>query len=60
MDRRLWIRKKCFCGGKAFLQGVFAFLGCLVMVNRGEVVVNCVVIRGARKTLFGLRKFSSL
>jgi hypothetical protein len=27
--------------------GVFAFYGVLVMVNRGEVVVNCVVNRGA-------------
>jgi len=25
-----------------FLQGVFVFLVCFVMVNRGEVVVNCV------------------
>jgi hypothetical protein len=29
------------------------------MVNRGEVVVNCVVNRGGWKTLFSGRKFSS-
>jgi hypothetical protein len=35
-----------FCGGERFLQGDFAFLGVFVMVNRGEVVVNCVVNLG--------------
>jgi hypothetical protein len=46
------VEKKMFCGGESFLQGVFAFYGVLVMVNRGEVVVNCVVNRGAWTTLF--------
>jgi hypothetical protein len=41
-----------FCGEEAFLQGVFAFSWCLVVVNRGDVVVNCVVNRGALWTLF--------
>jgi hypothetical protein len=41
-----------FCGGGWFLQGGFAFLWCFVMVNRGEVVVNCVVNRGVWRTLF--------
>jgi hypothetical protein len=36
-----------FCGGDVFLQGFLRFCGVLVMVNRGEVVVNCVVNRGA-------------
>jgi hypothetical protein len=44
--------KKCFCGGEPFFQGVLAFSWCLVMVNRGDVVVNCVVNRGAWRTLF--------
>jgi hypothetical protein len=52
-------RKKCFRGEWSFLQGVFAFYGVLVMVNRGEVVVNCVVNRGAWTTLFRGLKFSS-
>jgi len=34
--------KKYFDGGVAFLQGVFEFLVCLLMVDRGEVVVECV------------------
>jgi hypothetical protein len=29
-----------WCGGGAFLQGVFEFLWCFWMVNRGEVVVG--------------------
>jgi hypothetical protein len=34
-----------FWGGEGwFLQGVFEFFGVFVVVNRGEVVVNCVVI----------------
>jgi hypothetical protein len=55
----LWIRKKCLCGEKPFLQGVLAFLWYFVMVIRGEVVVNYVVNRSAWTTLFGARKFSS-
>ena len=39
----LWIGKKGFCGGEPLLQGVLAFLGGFVVVNGGEVVVNCVV-----------------
>jgi hypothetical protein len=31
------------CGGMAFLLGIFEFLVCFVMVNRGEFVVECVV-----------------
>ena len=38
-----FVRRKIFCGGVAFLLRVFAFLVCLVMVNRGEFVVDCVV-----------------
>src|ERR1700733_268037 len=34
--------KKMFCGGSAFLLGVLSFLACFVVVNRGEVVVDCV------------------
>jgi hypothetical protein len=34
-------------------------LWCLAMVNRGDVVVNCVVDRGAWTTLFARLKFSS-
>jgi hypothetical protein len=41
------VEKKMFCGGESFLQGVLRFYGVFVMVNRGEVVVNCVVDRGA-------------
>jgi hypothetical protein len=29
-------------GGAAFLLGIFEFLVCFVMVNRGEFVVDCV------------------
>jgi hypothetical protein len=52
-------RKKCFCGGWSFLQGVFAFYGVLVMINRGEVVVDWVVNRGAWTAFFRGLKFSS-
>jgi hypothetical protein len=39
-----WVLRsgKMFCGGAAFLLGVFEFLVCFVVVNRGEVVVDCV------------------
>jgi hypothetical protein len=50
--------KNSFRGGEPLLQGVLASLGCLVVVNGGEVVVNCVVNRGAWKTLFGTQIFS--
>ena len=30
-------------GGEAFLLGVLRFCGVLVVVNRGEFVVDCVV-----------------
>jgi hypothetical protein len=30
-------------GGRGFLLGILAILVCIVVVNRGEVVVNCVV-----------------
>jgi hypothetical protein len=36
-----------FCGGDVVFAGDFAFLWCFLMVNRDEVVVNCVVNRGA-------------
>jgi hypothetical protein len=36
-------RRKMGCGGVAFLLGIFEFLVCFVMVNRGEFVVDCVV-----------------
>jgi hypothetical protein len=36
-------RRKMGCGGVAFLLGIFEFLVCFVMVNRGEHVVECVV-----------------
>jgi hypothetical protein len=32
-----------FCVGSAFLLGIFEILVCFVVVNRGEVVVDCVV-----------------
>jgi hypothetical protein len=51
--------EKCFLWWRAFFAGVLAFLGGLVMVNRGEAVVNWVVNRGAWKTLFGRQIFSS-
>jgi hypothetical protein len=35
--------EKMVCGGMAFLLGVFEFLVCFVMVNRGEHVAECVV-----------------
>jgi hypothetical protein len=31
-----------WCGGVAVLQGFLRILWCSVVVNRGEVVVNCV------------------
>jgi hypothetical protein len=34
---------KIVCGGMAFLLGIFEFLVCFVVVNRGEVVVECAV-----------------
>jgi hypothetical protein len=33
---------KISCGGMVFLLGIFEFLACFVVVNRGEVVVECV------------------
>jgi hypothetical protein len=36
-----------------FLLGVFAFLVCFVMVNRGESVVSCVANVVNYRTLFG-------
>jgi hypothetical protein len=35
-------REKYPCGGMVLLLGFLAFLWCLRMVNRGEVVVECV------------------
>jgi hypothetical protein len=35
--------EKMFCGGSAFLLGFFEILVCFVVVNRGDVVVDCVV-----------------
>ena len=40
------------CGGRAFFQGVFAKKGVLVWCFCGEVVVNCVVNRGALMAVF--------
>jgi hypothetical protein len=37
------VQKKMLCGGAAVLLGIFEFLVCFVMVNRGEFVVDCVV-----------------
>jgi hypothetical protein len=34
--------EKISCGGMAVLLGIFEFLACFVVVNRGEVVVECV------------------
>jgi hypothetical protein len=39
-----------------FLQGVLRILGCFVVVNRGEFVVNCVVDRGVLRDVFRGRK----
>jgi len=36
-----------FCDGGAFFQGVFAKMGVLLWCFCGEVVVDCVVNRGA-------------
>jgi hypothetical protein len=41
-----------WCGGVAFLQGVFEKQGVFCMVFCGEFVVNCVVTRGALMSLF--------
>jgi hypothetical protein len=41
-----------FLWWRVVFAGVFKFLRRFVMVNRGEVVVNCMVNRGARTTLF--------
>jgi hypothetical protein len=38
------------------LQGVLRILGCFVVVNRGEFVVECVVKRGELTTTFRGRK----
>ena len=57
MDRVVWIGKKVFVVESLFYRGVLAFLGGFVVVNGGEVVVNCVVNRGAPKTLFGRQTF---
>jgi hypothetical protein len=38
--------KRILKGKRWFLLGVLRFWGCFVVVNRGEVVVNCVVICG--------------
>jgi hypothetical protein len=37
----------CFCGGGAFFQGVLRKKGVLLWCFCGEVVVDCVVNRGA-------------
>jgi hypothetical protein len=42
-----------WCGGVAFLQGVFEKQGVFCVVFCGEFVVNCVVNRGALMSLFG-------
>jgi hypothetical protein len=39
-------------GGRAFFQGVFAKIGVLVWCFCGEVVVDCVVNRGALMAVF--------
>jgi hypothetical protein len=39
-----------------FLRGVMQILVCFVVVNRGEVVVNCVVDRGELHGVFRGRK----
>jgi hypothetical protein len=36
------LAEKSLRGGMWFLLGIFAFLWCLYVVNRGEVVVECV------------------
>jgi hypothetical protein len=38
-------------GESGFFQGVLAILVCIVVVNRGEVVVNCVVNVDSGRTL---------
>jgi hypothetical protein len=38
----VFCREKYPCGGMALLLGFLALLWCLRMVNRGEVVVECV------------------
>src|ERR1700730_7303665 len=46
-------RRKKFGGvSRWFLQGVLRILACFVVVNRGEVVVNCVVKHGRLRGVF--------
>jgi hypothetical protein len=52
--------EKMFCGGEAFLLGFFEFLVCFVMVNRGEVVVDCVVNVVCWLSLFRRRKIGQV
>jgi hypothetical protein len=49
-----------FCGGSAFLLGIFEILACFVVVNRGEVVVDCVVNVVCWLSLFGRLKVGQL
>jgi hypothetical protein len=42
VDFRVSAQGKFPCGGMAFLLGVFEFWVRFVVVNRGEVVVDCV------------------
>ena len=50
---RVFVRKKVWEEETWFLLGVFAFLVCFVMVNRGEVVVDCVANVVEKLSLFG-------
>jgi hypothetical protein len=52
--------EKMFCGGSAFLLGILSFFACFVVVNRGEVVVDCVVNVVCRLPLFRRLKVGQL
>jgi hypothetical protein len=52
--------EKMFCGGSAFLLGILSFLVCFVVVNCGEVVVDCVVNVVGRLPLFCRLKVGQL
>jgi len=43
-------------GSTWVLQGVLRIFGVYVVVNRGEIVVKCVVKRGALQVAFGGRR----
>jgi hypothetical protein len=53
-------QKKMSLWWRGVFAGGFGVFGCFVVVNRGEVVVDCVVNRGAWQTLFAHQKIRQL